>query len=94
MSVIRVFGKIQQLRPDPDRRHRLGMLPTVSLEDQVDKIARRLSEEFSGTVPDPVVRSMVDDEYGTMKSATIKTFVPVFIDRNVRARLRAQPVPA
>jgi hypothetical protein len=70
------------------------MLPTVSLADQVDKVAQRLSEEFSGKFPDPLVRGMVSEEYGEMQSATVTTFVPVFIDRNVRRRLRSQPLSA
>jgi hypothetical protein len=70
------------------------MLPTLSLPDQVDKVAQRLSDEFSGKIPTQVVRSMVDDEYGEMKSATVTTFVPVFIDRNVRRRIRTEALTA
>jgi hypothetical protein len=74
--------------------HRNSMLPTMSLEDQVGKVAQRLSEEFAGQVPDPVVRGMVTAEYDEMKSATVTTFVPVFIDRNVRRRIRTQALSA
>jgi hypothetical protein len=69
-------------------QHRLAMVPTLSLADQVDKVAQRLSDEFSGTVPDPVVRGLVREVYGEMSSARVTQFVPVLIDRSVRARLR------
>jgi hypothetical protein len=66
------------------------MVPTLSLADQVDKVAQRLAEEFAGTVPDPVVRDLVSEVYGEMSSARVTQFVPVLIDRGVRARLRAR----
>jgi hypothetical protein len=66
------------------------MVPTLSLADQVDKVAQRLADEFSGSVPDPVVRNLVSEAYGEMSSARVTQFVPVLVDRSVRARLRAQ----
>jgi hypothetical protein len=56
----------------------------------VDKVAQRLADEFSGSVPDPVVRTLVSEAYGEMSSARVTQFVPVLVDRSVRARLRAQ----
>lgn len=64
------------------------MVPVPTLADQVDKIAQRLSEEFSATVPDKVVRSLVTEVYGEMSTAKVTQFVPVLIDRKVRAELR------
>jgi hypothetical protein len=66
------------------------MVPMLSLADQVDKVAQRLADEFSGTVPDPVVRGLVSEAYGEMATAKVTQFVPVLIDRNVRARIRAR----
>jgi hypothetical protein len=66
------------------------MVPTLSVADQVDKVAARLSAEFSESVPDPVVRGLVTEVYGEMASARVTQFVPVLVDRGVRARLRAQ----
>jgi hypothetical protein len=66
------------------------MVPTLSLADQVDKVAQRLADEFSGMVPDPVVRGFVTEAYGEMSSAKVTQFVPVLVDRNVRARIRAR----
>jgi hypothetical protein len=64
------------------------MLPAMSLSDQVSKVAQRLADEYSGRVPDPVVRSFVDEAYHEMESAKITAFVPVLVDRSVRARIR------
>jgi hypothetical protein len=64
------------------------MLPAMSLSDQVSKVAQRLADEYSGRVPDPVVRSFVDEAYREMESAKVTTFVPVLVDRSVRARIR------
>jgi protein-tyrosine phosphatase-like protein len=66
------------------------MVPTLSLADQVDKVAQRLSDEFAGTVPDPEVRRLVVEVYDEMASARVTQFVPVLVDRSVRARLRAR----
>jgi hypothetical protein len=63
------------------------MVPVPTLADQVDKVAQRLSEEFSA-VPDQVVRSLVTEVYGEMSTAKVTQFVPVLIDRKVRAELR------
>jgi hypothetical protein len=71
------------------------MVPTLSLAEQVDKVAERLADEYSGSVPDPVVRDLVTEVYGEMSSAKVTQFVPVLVDRGVRARLRsraAEPV--
>lgn len=77
---------MRQLGQPGDRLH---MVPTLSLTEQVDKVAQRLADEFSGSVPVPVVRSLVTEAYGEMSSARVTQFVPVLVDRRVRARLRA-----
>jgi hypothetical protein len=77
------------LREPGQQRDRLRMVPTLSLAEQVDKVAQRLADEFSGSVPDPVVRDLVTEAYGEMSSARVTQFVPVLVDRRVRARLRA-----
>ena len=65
------------------------VLPTPSLADQVDKVAARLSDEFAGSVPDQVVKGLVREAYVEMSSARVTQFVPVLVDRSVRARIRA-----
>ena len=78
-----------ELREAALRCDRLRMVPTLTITEQVDKIAQRLADEFSGSVPDPVVRSLVSEVYGEMSAARVTQFVPVLVDRGVRARLRA-----
>lgn len=68
------------------------MVPSLTLADQVDKVAQRLSEEFSATVPDQVVRSLVTEVYGEMSNARVTQFVPVLVNRRVRDELRHRPV--
>jgi hypothetical protein len=65
------------------------MVPTLTLADQVDKVAQRLAAEYSDTVPDPVVRRLVTEVYSEMSSAKVTQFVPVLVDRGVRARIRS-----
>jgi hypothetical protein len=70
------------------------MVPTISLVDQVDKVAAQLAAEYAGQVPDPLVRELVIQVYGEMASAKVTQFVPVLVDRSVRARLRAHVTSA
>jgi hypothetical protein len=74
-----------------DRR---GMVPALSLRDQVDRLTERLTTEFSGRVPDPEVRQLVDEAYGEFADARVTQFVPVLIDRSVRLRLRDRTLAA
>ncbi|MBV9872301.1 MAG: hypothetical protein JO214_16950 [Frankiaceae bacterium] len=64
------------------------MVQTVPLAAQIDKLTRRLSEEFSGSVPDDVVRGLVSEVYGELAASRVTQFVPVLVDRGVRQRLR------
>jgi hypothetical protein len=59
------------------------------LSDQVDRLAARLTDEYAGSVPDRVVIDLVQESYRELASARVPNFVPVFVDRNVRARIRA-----
>ena len=70
--------------------NRLHMVPALSLDEAVDKVAQRLADEFSPAYPDLAVRKIVDEVYGEFATATVTQFVPVLVDRGVRARLRAE----
>jgi hypothetical protein len=80
----------ESVAPGLLRRERLAMVPTLSLAEAVDKVTQRLADEFSGSVPDPELRRIVTEVYGEMSSARVTQFVPVLVDRGVRARLRAR----
>jgi hypothetical protein len=60
------------------------------VESQVAKVADRLAVEYADKVPDGVVRELVDDAYGPLRTARVTQFVPVLVDRSVRERLRAR----
>lgn len=62
-------------------------MPTLS--EQVDKLAARLTDEYAGSVPDRVVIDLVKESYQELATARVTTFVPVFVARNVRDRIRA-----
>jgi hypothetical protein len=59
------------------------------LSEQVDKLAARLTDEYAGSVPDRVVIDLVKESYQELASARVTNFVPVLVDRKVRARIRA-----
>lgn len=69
------------------------MVPTLSLDEAVDKVAQRLADEFSPAYPDLAVRKIVDEVYGEFASAKVTQFVPVLVDRGARARIREQAKP-
>ena len=69
---------------------RLHMVPTLSLDEAVDKVAQRLTDELSPAYPDLSVREIVNEVYGEFASARVTQFVPVLVDRGVRARIREQ----
>lgn len=55
-----------------------------------EHIARRLSREFGAHFTEDSVRHFVDDTYRTMERHTgVRTFLPVFVERFARDRLRA-----
>ena len=60
----------------------------VPVEDQVARIAERLTSEYAERVPSDVVQEMVDAAYRPMKKAKVTQFVPVLVDRTVRQQLR------
>jgi len=62
--------------------------PVSGVEDQVGKVAERLVQEYADSVPAPVVRDLVTQEFSALRQARVTQFVPVLVDRSVRARLR------
>jgi hypothetical protein len=60
---------------------------SVPVEQQVAHVADRLVADFSGQVPDAVVRGLVDQVYAAFREARVQQFVPVLVDRSVRVEL-------
>lgn len=65
------------------------MADTMPVEEQVARVADRLTAEYGDTVGAGVVRELVDEEYSPYRAARVTQFVPVLVDRSVRRRLRA-----
>ena len=57
-------------------------------DDQVTAVAARLRAEF-GAADQQYVERRVRDEFGRWQEARITQFVPLLVERNVRAELRA-----
>ena len=60
----------------------------VPVEEQVEHVAERLVRDYAGQVPDQVVRTLVSEAYGPLRTARVTQFVPVLVDVSVRRRLR------
>ena len=65
------------------------MTNATAVEEQVARIADRLTAEYGDTVGPGVVRDLVDQAYSPYRQARVTQFVPVLVDRSVRQRLRA-----
>jgi hypothetical protein len=65
------------------------MIDGAPVEEQVARVADRLSAEYGDRVAPGVVRELVDQEFSPYRQARVTQFVPVLVDRSVRRRLRA-----
>jgi cell pole-organizing protein PopZ len=85
------FGKCTPIPPDVREGQDVNAA-TVTVEDQVAKVADRLATEYSDRVSMADVKKMVDAAYRPMKKAKVTQFVPVLVDRTVREQLRVERV--
>jgi protein-tyrosine-phosphatase len=69
--------------------HDPGHRPRPAFTPAIDSIAERLSREFDGIFSPEAVRLVVEGSSAEFDRATATTFVPVFVERHARARLRA-----
>lgn len=65
------------------------MTNAVPVEQQVERIADRLTVEYGDAVGPGVVRQLVDEAYSPYRQARVTQFVPVLVARSVRQRLRS-----
>lgn len=59
----------------------------VDVDKQVDQLVDRLAEEFSGRVPRPALERTVRRVRHDFGSPPVTQFLPVLIEREVRAKL-------
>ena len=57
---------------------------TVDVEDVTDRVSNRVG----GAIPLDAVRALVRRHFSAFRDATVRQFVPVFVERRVRAELR------
>lgn len=62
--------------------------PHEPIEHQIETVAGELAREFAA-LPEPTVRRVVREAYGSFSGARIVTFVPILVRRTARARLIA-----
>lgn len=55
--------------------------------DDVDKHLATLKRKLAGEYGADLVDRLVDEEHGRFAQARVRTFLPILIERSVRARL-------
>lgn len=61
---------------------------TPDLTDRIREVNSRLKSEFGERIPPETIDQMASDSFESMKDATIADFVPLFVERSMRERLR------
>jgi hypothetical protein len=62
----------------------------VALDEtnDVEDVTDRVSNRVGGAIPLDAVRARVRRNFSAFRDATVRQFVPVFVERRVRAELR------
>lgn len=60
-----------------------------SISERITAATQRLTQEFSGYFPPQVVEDMAQQSLRIYEQAVITDFVPLFVERYTRERLRA-----
>lgn len=58
-------------------------------EEMIGGICRQLADEFSGTFSEETVKRFVSESFESLANAKVQAFVPLFIQRFAKERLRA-----
>jgi hypothetical protein len=63
---------------------------SVALDEANDAedVTARVSNRLGGAIPLDAVRARVRRNYSSFRDATVRQFVPVFVERPVRAEIR------
>jgi len=57
--------------------------------DDVDDVTERLASRLDDSTPRAQLRAQVTQGFAAFQDAVVRDFVPVFVERRVRAALRA-----
>lgn len=62
-------------------------MPEPTPRDDVEDVTQRLSDRFNDAAPRDAVRTRVRRNFLAFQSAPVRDFVPLFVERRVRAEL-------
>jgi hypothetical protein len=62
----------------------------VDQDHELDLIVDRLEQQFQDSIPEPELRGVARSQFAAFDRAPIREFVPVFVERRLRADLRAR----
>jgi hypothetical protein len=60
----------------------------LNQSSDVEHVTDRVSNRLGGAIPLDAVRARVRRHFSAFRDATVRQFVPVFVERRVRAELR------
>ena len=65
-------------------------MSTVAVDqtNDVEDVTDRVSNRLGGAIPHDAVRARVRRNFSAFRDATVRQFVPVFVERRVRGELR------
>ena len=61
----------------------------VEMRPAIRTASRRLTEEFAGTFGTETIQRYIAESYASLHDAKVQSFVPLFVERFARERLRA-----
>jgi len=74
----------QTARPD---RTDGNQMPDLGQSNEIEDVTNRVSDRVDDSIPRDAVRTRVRQQFSAMQNAVITQFVPVFVERRVRAEL-------
>jgi len=85
-EVMSAFAPTAQPRGEP---------PTIARRkpDDADDVTERLTNRLDESIPREQVRAHVTSGFAAFQDAVVREFVPLFVERRVRAELRAPDQP-
>ena len=63
-------------------------MPDRGQSNEIEDVTNRVSDRVDDSIPRDAVRTRVREQFSAMEKAVITQFVPVFVERRVRAELR------
>ena len=61
---------------------------TVDVNAQLERVTTRIADDYADRIAEQDIRVLVREAYEPLAAASVTQFVPVLVDRTVRAQLR------